>query len=122
MLTRSQGQSCPGPKSNLAQAQQEHASCIAARGFQALDSLPLVPLLASTTRFVRNSTTVADVVRDRRALIEAQEALQAKKASSRGADSGVSEVPRATSKYTREAAAAEAAANKPKAIRDRFVA
>lgn len=63
VAARSEGQSCPGPKSNLAQAQQEHASCIAARGFQVLDALPLVPLLARTTSFVRNSPTVADAAR-----------------------------------------------------------
>lgn len=60
VAAQNMGKECPGPKSNLAQAQREHTNCAASIGFAALDSLPGVPLLAATNKYVRQSITVSD--------------------------------------------------------------
>ncbi|MES2801449.1 MAG: hypothetical protein V4654_03070 [Bdellovibrionota bacterium] len=60
IAARAAENSCPGPQSNLSQAQKDYSSCVAAVGFAALDSLPGVPLLAATSKRIQSTVTVSE--------------------------------------------------------------
>lgn len=63
------GKECPGPKSQVSQAQREHANCMVARGFAALDALPFVPLSTAVraasrlAKTARGGSDVAQIAR-----------------------------------------------------------
>lgn len=55
---------CPGPKSQMSQANKVMANCLMARTFAAMDTLPFVPFsqaMRATTRLVRASRAIPEV-------------------------------------------------------------
>lgn len=62
LAARSMNTQCPGPKSNLAQAERAHSGCMSAVGFAALNTLPTVPLLPLTRQLVRDSVVARRAV------------------------------------------------------------